>query len=420
MELRNTEKEVQSILESYTSLRERKVESPFPHSQSSSTSPSRSYFCRDYMPLISTSIKEEEEVKQKVEGIDDEKDDDDDSVVIVSSPIDEGEEQIQMKQDEKDSTNISCQNLMEQLESLHSRIKELQPLSQKFRTRMKMKDPVSNVPRYGEKTMSRVQSLLHIYDQLQSAISSIFSYGIDDENNSGKGMVVTASNDKSSSNLLAILHEVIHYEEKQLEYQAQEAKLRKQQEVEQEEQIEQKQKQEEIKKQEELLSQKEMERIELAKKAQEVKEDKQRRLEEQRQVELREKEEDRAFIESVPKRNTKEGIRMQINRLKESCNITDYTVAVKSLHMLFTQITKHPEQIQFRKVRVDHQQFVSDIGRHDGGREFLIAAGFTIEKLDGIKCFFSKEPNLESDMDGWSSWFDNLKCALEVIEEELS
>jgi hypothetical protein len=36
-----------------------------------------------------------------------------------------------------------------------------------------------------------------------------------------------------------------------------------------------------------------------------------------------------------------------------------------------------------------------------------------------VKCFFSREPNIEQDMNGWSDWFDGLKKTLEVIEEEM-
>jgi hypothetical protein len=54
-----------------------------------------------------------------------------------------------------------------------------------------------------------------------------------------------------------------------------------------------------------------------------------------------------------------------------------------------------------------------------GGKELLIAAGFTFTEIDGVKCFFSKEPDLESNMDGWSEWFNLVKNTMNVIEEEM-
>lgn len=60
-----------------------------------------------------------------------------------------------------------------------------------------------------------------------------------------------------------------------------------------------------------------------------------------------------------------------------------------------------------------------DIGRHTGGREVLIAAGFTLGAIDDVPSFICKEPNIEKDLDGWSAWFDVLKGTLEVIEKQM-
>ena len=94
-------------------------------------------------------------------------------------------------------------------------------------------------------------------------------------------------------------------------------------------------------------------------------------------------------------------------------------VAIGSLYTLFEQIVRKPEETNYRRVRRDHPKFMEDIGQHVGGREVLIAAGFKLVTLDGVPSFLSKEPHIESDMDGWSNWFDALKKTLEVIEEEM-
>ncbi|MGK3739447.1 MAG: hypothetical protein ACI90V_006294, partial [Bacillariaceae sp.] len=36
-----------------------------------------------------------------------------------------------------------------------------------------------------------------------------------------------------------------------------------------------------------------------------------------------------------------------------------------------------------------------------------------------IACLVSKEPHLESDMDGWMAWFDLNKQSLEILQTEL-
>ncbi len=114
-------------------------------------------------------------------------------------------------------------------------------------------------------------------------------------------------------------------------------------------------------------------------------------------------------------------MREQIDRMREALKndraVLD--VALGSLYTLFEQIVRKPEEVNFRRVRRNHPKFMEDIGKYVGGREVLIAAGFRLEKLDGVPCFFSAEPHIETDMDGWSEWFDTLKKTLAVIEEEM-
>lgn len=145
-----------------------------------------------------------------------------------------------------------------------------------------------------------------------------------------------------------------------------------------------------------------------------------RRIEEEQQALDAERQADQELIASVPTKGA-DGVRDQICRMRETLKdekaVLD--IALGSLYTLFEQIVRKPEEINFRRVRRDHPKFVEDIGRHVGGREVLIAAGFKLEKIDGVPCFFSKEPHLESDMDGWSDWFDALKKTLAVIEDEM-
>ena len=126
-----------------------------------------------------------------------------------------------------------------------------------------------------------------------------------------------------------------------------------------------------------------------------------KRLEAMRKAEEERLEAERAFLASVE--IGPDGIRRQLNRIRSSCsNVEEINAAMGALHTLFYQISSHPEEIKFRRIRRDHEKFVSDIGRHDGGEEVLLAAGFKITEIDGKQCFFSREPNLESGMDSWS------------------
>lgn len=166
---------------------------------------------------------------------------------------------------------------------------------------------------------------------------------------------------------------------------------------------------------EEAAKRKEIE--ELAQRAQEAR---LRRLEEEQRAIDEEAEADKALLALVPVKGA-DGVRSQIDRmrtaLKDDKKALD--IALGSLYTLFDQIVRKPEEVNFRSIRRDHPKFMEDIGRHVGGQEVLIAAGFRLEKLDGVPCFFSKEPHIESDMDGWSDWFDGMKKYLEIVEDEM-
>lgn len=125
------------------------------------------------------------------------------------------------------------------------------------------------------------------------------------------------------------------------------------------------------------------------------------RLEAMRRAEEDRLEAEREFLASVE--ISPDGIRRQLERIRSSCcSSEEINMAMGALHTLFYQISCHPEEIKFRRIRRDHEKFVADIGRHDGGEQVLLAAGFTLTEIDGNQCFFSREPDLESDMDSWS------------------
>ena len=128
---------------------------------------------------------------------------------------------------------------------------------------------------------------------------------------------------------------------------------------------------------------------------------------------------DREWMASIAKGPG--GVREQLQILSESTASDPgaYTAALNALHMLFSQIVSHPEEVNFRRVRRDHAQFHKDIGQYAGGRELLIAAGFRLGAVDDVACFISTEPDIEKEMDAWSEWFDLLKATLEILEQEL-
>ena len=157
------------------------------------------------------------------------------------------------------------------------------------------------------------------------------------------------------------------------------------------------------------------EQEELSRRAEEAR---MRRIETEQRAIQEERDADRMFLLSVDV--GMDGVKTQIQTLRESCSKAEFDVAMKALQTIFAQIASRPEEIQFRRIRRDHPKFMEDIGRHKGGKELLVAAGFTFKEIDGIKCLFSAEPDLVNDMDSWSSWFDLIKSTLERLNDEVS
>jgi len=313
--------------------------------------------------------------------------------------------------------NISAQELCTSLESIRDRVSIVKGSVTKFRDRLEKKDPITNLPRYGTKTASRLQSLLQLYDALSQVIHTVFTHPS-----------TTTTPPPTMQSLLqnAITHQtqLLHSQtlQTQLVQQTQQQHLEKlAQTAETTRQLQE---------QADAIAQKK-EREELAQRAEIAR---QLRLAAERDEVETERAEERAVVEGVLAGGKGvEGVKVQIRRLvgthssidggNGECNTTitveERSKALVALHTLFSQIASHPEEIKYRRVRRDHPQFNEDIGRHEGGEGVLIAAGFRYGEVDGVKCLLSKEPDLERDMDGWSDWFDLMKKTVELIEEEM-
>lgn len=268
---------------------------------------------------------------------------------------------------------------------------------EKFRKRLNEKDPITHQPRYGEKTQQRVQALMDLYDFLMEHIP-------------------TTDKDPKEHGTHTLLTELQRRHEQQL---SQEQQLLQEQELE-------RQRQEELVRQETLRLQREEEQqaqeaAERHRQQQQAAEAELRRqAEEIRQRRLAQERAEREWIESIPKGI--DGVQLQLSIIKEATkdDMEAQRTAISSLYTIFQQINAHPEETKFRRIRRDHEKFVQDIGRHAGGVEFLIAAGFELGAIDDVPCYLSKEPNIETDMDGWAAWFDLLKGTLDVLEQEMS
>ena len=296
---------------------------------------------------------------------------------------------------EPDAVSMSLSEVVSNLEEIKSETEKLQSKMARFRERLDEKDPVSQKSRYGIKTQIRVQNLLKAYE----AIATVFSDGDDNEIN------------KSAMSIISRLQtQLQHYQAQQAAEllavdQKQQQEKEEQERIENEARILEEQRREEERKQ--LEEQEAAEIAELARQADQI-----------RQQRQSEKEAEQRWIESI--KVSVDGVKEQVQVLKESTanDLEARKIALKSLYTLYQQINAHPEETKFRRIRRDHEQFNRDIGRHKGGKEILIASGFEVGAIDDVPCFLSKEPDIENDMDGWSTWFDLLKATLQILEQE--
>ncbi len=301
------------------------------------------------------------------------------------------------EEDDMTDYTMSPQQILELIEKINASLTLLEPKMNKFLKRLAERDPITRKPRYGEKTMIRVKHVIRAYKALKLGILSVFS------------------NEQTS--LVSNLRKQVQMQEEQMNKERQAIQTQEQIELErianekilaEKREMEQRLLEEKRKREEEL---------ELSRRAEEAR---RKRIEEEQLALAAEREADANLLALVPTKGP-EGVREQIERMRQALkeDRPALDVALGSLYTLFDQISRKPEEVSFRRVRRDHPKFNEDIGRHVGGKEVLIAAGFRLETLDGVKCFFSREPNIEHDMNGWSDWFDGLKKTLEVIEEEM-
>lgn len=101
--------------------------------------------------------------------------------------------------------------------------------------------------------------------------------------------------------------------------------------------------------------------------------------------------------------------------------------AIKELCTLFERIVAHPEEEPCRTINALNGTFRKLVGDRAGGREFLAAAGFelrfVVEKDDDDVetkhvLYVCPEPDLATDLDKWTAWFDHMKAVLALAEEK--
>ena len=297
------------------------------------------------------------------------------------------------------NNDVSVKELLDAIINMRHSLDIIVPKVDKFRARLTMKDPVTNAPRYGQKTIERVQRLIDTYEVLRNGMDVAFA----SDSDSSKGCIVKTLRRCLESERSSI--QKMQEEERTSKLKAELQQKERQIEIEIE--LRRKEEKEKQKKQEEIE--------ELSRRAKEARS---RRIRNEQRATEQERQVDQHFLSSVEVGIN--GVKTQLGILRENCTQPEFDTALKSLYTIFKQISSRPEEIQFRRIRRDHPKFIEDIGRHPGGGEFLVAAGFTFQEIDGKKCFFSAEPDLMTNMDGWSSWFNLIKATFQHLNDEIS
>jgi len=366
-------------------------------------------------------------------------------------------------------------SLIRSFRSAELALTELRPRMDRFRKRLKEKDRVTEKSRYGPKSQTRVQRFLDLNDFLcrqyfvcfsaqqqqppteNTTITvegnQIISCKDDNDNdndnnndNDNDNGVSPESNRPSEASLL--------FQELQREYDTRQqemdikkasterARVEEEGEILRKIAVEEKTRRSlERQRADELAAEEMAQKQRLHHQAEET------RLR-QRAKEEAQKEAERNYLESIMK--GPDGVKYYLEILLQQQELKrgNGNKTLLSLCTIFEQIKNHPEEVKFRKIRKNHPAFHQEIGQHEGGIELLIAAGFrptilpvTSDKnvdasiindnndtgdYDGdqkqqlsIACLISKEPSLESDMDGWMAWFDLNKETLEILQNEL-
>jgi hypothetical protein len=407
MELRTTEESIQELSIRYESIRRSPVVASMVNGNESSSS-SAAEVLPQLLPTATMADKNQDK--------------------------NQNEEETEMEMEIEEIVVPTLDDLSTVCESiavLQNGLLELHPKIERFRTRLGEKDAVTGNPRYGEKTRGRVQTLVDRYTLMETHILSSNNNNNDimnedddgnddddDDEETGDKKITTTTNhdddgdvqddDSSSVQLIRRLltqHTRQHKMSMEERAQLQGDERRRHDEASRAaaaEDLSRRQLQDEQRRTEEELRQTQQDALH-------------RRAEEARLRRRRAEAAERAWVDGI--QTGPHGVAAQLKILRENSttSASEFAVALSSLRTIFRQINAKPEEVKFRRIRRNHEQFMQDIGRHPGGQELLIAAGFELGVIDEIPVFLSKEPDLERDMDGWSAWFDLLKQTLEIL-----
>lgn len=243
----------------------------------------------------------------------------------------------------------SANDILLDFETVKTSLHSLKQKIEKLEKRRNEKDPITQQPRYGQRTLTRVDTLIDLYYDLQNALSGSLGETINDSDTIGSVLPIEFLRKRAED----------EDEEKELR----EREAQRVRELEEEaKRLEEAQQAEKLRLAEELRrAEEERRRAESARLVEEARIARQREQEEAERAE-------RAWVEGIEKGPNGVSEQLKILVGSTSDDPLAQSSAINALHTIFSQIVSRPEENNFRRIRRDHPKFVQ--GTWHKGRHF--------------------------------------------------
>lgn len=96
-------------------------------------------------------------------------------------------------------------------------------------------------------------------------------------------------------------------------------------------------------------------------------------------------------------------------------------MSIATTPQILQNVRSNPEDPRFRRIRCENERFHADVGRFEGATQILLSSGFRMAIADdNSNVLLMHEPDLASDMNAWTLWYDTLKDTVEKLQAEVN
>ncbi|KAG5180961.1 hypothetical protein JKP88DRAFT_322611 [Tribonema minus] len=116
------------------------------------------------------------------------------------------------------------------------------------------------------------------------------------------------------------------------------------------------------------------------------------------------------------------GVEAGLRALRDACGGGGGSAQMRktcgALLQILQNMRSSPEDPRFRRIRCENERFAADVGRFEGAVQVLLSSGFKVVVEEGASLLVMAEPDLATDMDGWTTWYDTLKDTIDRLNDE--